>query len=206
MENRSGGQAGVVRGGRFRTSRRIWFLPFTVRALTANGKTVVDASESRAKIVFVALAIRAPASARTRRTLAGVGKAESMEFHGSLKRSLQPSHLSITRRGSAAAPGLEVELESVEGRMGRCHCCAGLNKSVGSLSGICSASDVDPGVAANWPIFSRSRWVNSCRLNQRTGYRRQPVVVGDNFVPHLGRAVFREANDGTLQYPVVPTC
>jgi len=38
-----------IGGGRFRTSRRIWFLPFTVRALTANRKTVVDASESRAK-------------------------------------------------------------------------------------------------------------------------------------------------------------
>ena len=50
---------------------------------TANGKTVVDASESRAKVMLVALAIRAPASARTRRTLAGVGKAESIEFHGS---------------------------------------------------------------------------------------------------------------------------
>ena len=83
MENRSGGQAGVVRGGRFRTSRRIVVLPFTVRTLTANGKTVVDASESRAKVILVAFAVRAPASARTRRTLAGVGKAESMEFHGS---------------------------------------------------------------------------------------------------------------------------
>ena len=83
MQNRAGGQAGVVRGGRFRTSRRIWFLPFTVRALTANGKTVVDASESRAKVVLVALAVRAPARARTRRTLADVGKAEAMEFHGS---------------------------------------------------------------------------------------------------------------------------
>jgi len=49
----------------------------------ANGKTVVDTPESRAKMVFVALAIRAPASAETRRTLAGVGEAESMDFHGS---------------------------------------------------------------------------------------------------------------------------
>jgi len=59
------------------------FLPLAVRTLTPNGKTVVDASGSRAKMVLVALAIPAPASARTRRTLAGVGKAESMEFHGS---------------------------------------------------------------------------------------------------------------------------
>ena len=76
-------QAEVVRGGWFNTSRLIRFLPFMVRTLTANGKTVVDAPESRAKMVLVALAVRAPASARTRRTLAGVGKAESMEFHGS---------------------------------------------------------------------------------------------------------------------------
>jgi hypothetical protein len=89
LENRSVGQAGVVRGGRFRTSRRIWFLPFAVRTLTADDETVVDASESRAKVMLVALAVRAPASAGTRRTFAGVGKAESMEFHGSLKRSLQ---------------------------------------------------------------------------------------------------------------------
>jgi hypothetical protein len=124
LENRSGGQAGVVCGGRFRTSRRIVVLPFTVRALTANGKTVVDASESRAKIVFVALAVRAPARSGTRRTLAGVGKAESMEFHGRCKGHCSGSRLPITKRGTVAAPGLEVELESVEGRMGRCHCCA----------------------------------------------------------------------------------
>jgi hypothetical protein len=86
----SGGQVGVVGGGWFKTSHRLRFLPFTVRTLTANRETVVDATESRAKLVLVALAVRAPASARTRRTLAGVGKAESMEFHGSLKRSLQP--------------------------------------------------------------------------------------------------------------------
>src|SRR5215469_14002726 len=71
----SGGQAGVERGGWFRTSRRTAVVPFTVRTLTAKGKTVVDASESRAKVILVAFAVRAPASARTWRTLAGVGKA-----------------------------------------------------------------------------------------------------------------------------------
>jgi hypothetical protein len=58
-------------------------MPFTVRTLTANGKTVVEASESRAPVMFVTLAVRAPASARTWGTLAGVGKAESMGFHES---------------------------------------------------------------------------------------------------------------------------
>jgi hypothetical protein len=59
----SGGQAGVVRGGWFGTSRRIAVVPFTVRTLTATDETVIDASESRAMVM--------------------VGKPESMEFHGS---------------------------------------------------------------------------------------------------------------------------
>ena len=84
----SGGQSGAVRGGRFATSRGIWFLPFAVRTLTASDKTVVNASGSRTKLVLVALAVRAPARSRTRRTLAGVGKAESMEFHGSVVRGI----------------------------------------------------------------------------------------------------------------------
>ena len=69
-------------GGWFNISRRLRFHPVAVRTPTADDETVVDASESRAKMVLVALAIRAPASPRTRRTLAGVGKAESMGFHG----------------------------------------------------------------------------------------------------------------------------
>ena len=132
MENRSGGQAGVVCGGRFRTSRRIWFLPLAVRTLTANGKTVVDASESRAKIVFVALAIRAPASARTRHTLAGVGKPESMEFHGSLKGLCSLPTLSITKRGTVAAPGWRLSWNQWRGEWGGVTVVPGLNKSVGS--------------------------------------------------------------------------
>ena len=82
MENRSGRQAGAVEGGRFSTSRRVAVVPFAVRTLAADDKTVVDASESRAELVLVPLAVRAPARSRTRRTLAGIGKAESMEFHG----------------------------------------------------------------------------------------------------------------------------
>ena len=50
---------------------------------TGHGTTVVDAPGPRTEMVLVALAVGTPPGTGTRRTLAGVGKAKSMEFHGS---------------------------------------------------------------------------------------------------------------------------
>jgi len=72
-------------------------MPFAVRTLTANNKPVVDASKSRTQMVLVTLAVRAPARSGIRRTLAGIGKAESTEFHGNGKGTLQSFALRLLK-------------------------------------------------------------------------------------------------------------
>ena len=62
-----------------------------------------------------------------------------------IDRTLQPFPLAGLLKEDSCSARLEVKLESMEGENGKRCQLLWLNKSVGSLSGICSASNVDAG-------------------------------------------------------------